>query len=64
MGLWWDELGLDKQQAATTEYLEKYGHLFPSELREGSAARIRANFPKVLEEHPRMIQRMRRVLRR
>jgi hypothetical protein len=57
----WNELSVDEQLAATTEYLEKYGHLLPSELTEGSAVRIRANFPRVLEEHPRILQRMRRV---
>ena len=28
---------------------------------EGYAVRIRANFVKVLEEHPRIVQRLRRV---
>jgi hypothetical protein len=55
----WEGLSLDEQLAVSEEYLEKYGHLLPSELTEGSAARIRANFLKVLEEHPRMIQKLR-----
>ena len=43
------------------EYLKKYGHLLPSELTEGSAARVRANFPKVLAQHPKILQKTRRL---
>jgi hypothetical protein len=57
----WDELSIDEKLAVPTEYLEKHGHLLPPELTEGSAARIRVNFRKVLEEHPRILQRTRRV---
>ena len=58
---YWANLTLDEKLAAPDEYLQKYGHLLPSELTEGSAARIRVNFPKVLEEHPKMIRRMRKI---
>jgi len=58
---YWDNLNLDEKLAAPDEYINKYGHLLPSELTEGSAARIRVNFPKVLEEHPKIIHRMRRI---
>jgi len=58
---YWDALTVDEKVAASAEYLEKYGHLLPSEITEGSAARVRANFTKVLEEHPRLIQRTRQV---
>ena len=47
--------------SASQEYLDKYGHLLASELTEGSAGRLRANFLKVLENHPEFIQRLRRV---
>jgi hypothetical protein len=57
----WNELSVDEKLAVPTEYIEKYGHLLPPELTEGSATRIRVNFPKVLEEHPRILQRTRRV---
>jgi hypothetical protein len=43
------------------EYIRDYGHLLPSEITEGSAGRIYANFPKVLKEHPYLMRRMRRV---
>jgi hypothetical protein len=57
----WENLSIDEQVEATEEYLGKYGHLLPSELTEGSAARIRANFIKVLEEHSHLIKRMRDI---
>ena len=58
---YWESLTLDEKLAAPDEYLQKYGHLLPSELTEGSAARLRVNFPRVLEEHPKMIRRMRKI---
>ena len=57
----WDSLSTGEKLAAADEYLKKFGHLLPSELTEGSAARIRANLPKVLEEHPRLLQRIGRI---
>jgi hypothetical protein len=57
----WNALSTDEQIGVIEEYIKKYGHLLPSELTEGSAARIKMNFPKVLKEHPRLIKRMRNV---
>ena len=61
IGQYWEELTTDEMISAPTEYLAKYGHLLPSELTEGSAVRIRANFPKVLEKHPYLLQQIRRT---
>ena len=58
---YWHSLSVDEQLAATDEYLAKYGHLLPWELTEGSAARIKADFVKVLAEHPKIIKRMRNI---
>ena len=58
---YWNGLTVEEQIAATDEYLREYEHLLPSELTQGSAVRIKANFPKVLKEHPKMIRRMRRI---
>ena len=57
----WQTLSTDEKLAVSQEYLDKYGHLLPYELTSGSAARIRANFLKVLEEHPRIIRRLRGI---
>lgn len=58
---YWNGLSIPEKLAAADEYLGKYGHLLPSELTEGSAARVRANLPKVLEEHPRLLRRLRGI---
>ncbi len=60
---YWNSLSADEMFDATTEYLEKYGHLLPSELTEGRAVRVRANFMKVLEQHPRLINEFRKICR-
>jgi hypothetical protein len=57
---YWQDLSNDEKIAAAQEYICKYGHLLPSELTEGSAARILVNFTKVLEEHPKLIKRLRK----
>jgi len=57
----WEGLSTDEKLAASLEYLDKYGHLLPSELISGSAARVRANFLQVLKEHPRMMERLRGI---
>jgi len=55
---YWHNLTTQEKLDAAEEYLKKYGHLLPSELTEGSAARIRGFFHKVLEEHPKLIRRL------
>ena len=61
IGEYWKKLTLDERFAASDEYLEKYGHLLPSELTEDNAVRIRANFRQVLEKHPEIIRKIRRL---
>jgi hypothetical protein len=58
---YWEGLSLDEKLAAPDEYLLKYGYLLPEEWTKGSAPRVRAFFVKVLEQHPAMIRRMRRI---
>ena len=57
----WDGLSVDEKLSVMDEYLAKYGHLLPSELTEGGAFRIKANFTKVLEKHPLILQRLGRI---
>jgi hypothetical protein len=57
----WETLSTDEELAVCDEYLNKYGHLLPPELTSGSAARVRANFLKVLEEHPSIMKRLRNI---
>jgi len=56
-----DSLSIDQQLAASSEYLAKHGHLLPSEITEASAARIHANFAKVLEKHPWLVLKLHEV---
>ncbi len=58
---YWNGLSIEEKLAAPDEYLERFGHLLPSELTEGSAGRVRAGFPKVLREHPALMQRLSRI---
>jgi hypothetical protein len=59
--LFLNRLSAEERIATAREYLRKYGHLLPSELTEGGAARIVENFAQVLKEHPRLIRKLRRV---
>ena len=45
--------------AVIDEYAEKYGQFLPKSYLEGNRVFLKMNFIKVLEEHPRMIQRLR-----
>lgn len=58
---YWDGLTVDEKLAASDEYIRNYGHLLPNEMTEGNAPRIKAFFCKVLEEHPKIIRKMRRI---
>ena len=55
------DLSIDQQLEASSEYLAKHGHLLPSEMTEKSAARIHAEFRKVLENHPWMLLKIHKV---
>ena len=57
----WDGLSVDERLAIADEYLRKYGHLLPSEVTEASAARLRVNMPRVLQEHPRLLREFRQI---
>lgn len=59
----WSRLSVDELHAATDEYLRDYGRYLPSEMVENGAARLRANFTRVLERHPALIRRIRRSTR-
>jgi hypothetical protein len=50
-----------QQLDACSEYLSKYGSLLPPEMTEASAARIRADFRKVLERHPWLLKKTHEV---
>ena len=57
----WEGLSATEKLEAADEYLAEYGHLLPSELTENRAVRLKMDFPKVLAEHTRMMQRLSRI---
>jgi len=61
INFFWNNSSVEEQLNAAEEFLGKYGHLLPSELTEGSAARIRGNLPKVLAEYPNLLQKLNRI---
>lgn len=61
---YWNSLSLAEKRIAPGEYLRRFGHLLPTELTEGSAARIRGDFPRFLNEYPTLVRRLREVARR
>jgi len=60
----WGSLSIPAKLAATDEYLQIAGHLVPSEMAEAGAVRIRADLPKVLIEHPKLLWQLQKALRR
>lgn len=57
----WESLSVDEKLKFPDEYVAEYGHLLPDELTEKGAFRVKANFPKVLEHHPNVLNRLRGV---
>ena len=58
---YWNRLSNEEKWAATDEYLAKFGHLLPTDVTEGGAARLRAFFPQFLAKHPFLTKRLRSV---
>ena len=58
---YWNHLTPNEILAAMEEYVDLYGHLLPSEMTEGGAGRIKANFLKVLNHHPKLLRTLRNV---
>lgn len=54
------ERSVSELLADADEYVASYRHLLPSEIAEGSAARIHANIRNVLKQHPFVERRIRR----
>ena len=61
---YWNSLTNEQRHKAIQEFLDNYSHLLPSELTEGSAARIRVNFPEFLAKFPELLEKLRRAVRR
>ena len=58
---YWNGLTTQQKILAGREYLDKYGHLLPSELTEGSGIRVRVNLPDFLIKHHDLIRDLGRI---
>ena len=56
----WHSLSCAEQFTMMDEYLQKYGSLLPPSLAQGGVAEMWVHFPRILKEHPRLLQRMSR----
>ncbi len=57
---YWSRLSVDEKLAAPDEYVEKYQDILPQKTKE-ETVRLKIAFSKVLEEHPRMLKRLREL---
>lgn len=57
----WISLSAKERFDAINEYIDKFRGLLPVETRAGSSSGLKVRFWEVLEEHPRMLQRLRRA---
>ena len=55
---YWNGLSVEEKLAAPDEYLANWSHMIPEELTEGSAGRIRSDFPKMLIEHAKALRKL------
>jgi hypothetical protein len=58
---YWSGLTIQERLDASREYLQKFGHLLPGDVTEGSAPRVRAYLPQFLKQHPRLVGQLRGV---
>ncbi|RKY10697.1 MAG: hypothetical protein DRP56_00325 [Planctomycetota bacterium] len=64
VGIIWEQLSNDDKFATMDEYLQEFGHLWPDELTENGAARLKVNFPKTLQLHLENIRKLSKSLDR
>ncbi|MBI4659760.1 MAG: hypothetical protein HY735_13045 [Verrucomicrobia bacterium] len=58
---YWTVSSAERLTEDAKAYLERFQDILPGDLTEGSGAAIRANFRKVLLEHPKLILRLQRI---
>jgi hypothetical protein len=59
----WNSLNTEEKLDTIDEFLRKYGYILPTEFTEGSAAHLRMNFSRFLEQYPQFLLEMRRSIR-
>ncbi len=53
-----EKLSHDQKFAVMDEYIKEFGHLWPDELIENGALRLKKNFPKTLQLHIENIRKL------
>ena len=59
----WNNLSNDEKLETVDEFLNKFGHILPSEYTGGGGAYLKANFPRFLEKYPQLLMEIRRSVR-
>ena len=57
----WRQLSFEEQIAVTREYMSEYGSLLPASVADRSSVDLVLGFPRLLREHPRILQRASRI---
>ena len=57
----WNELSPNEWDDVADSYIDKFGHLFPSDVLEGEALRIRQHLPDILMMHPDLVRGIRNI---
>ncbi|MBA4369834.1 MAG: hypothetical protein C0403_19575 [Desulfobacterium sp.] len=58
----WESLTNGEKLETVDEFLQKFGHLLPSEYTSGGGAYLKVNFPRVLEKYPQLLMEIRRAM--
>ena len=64
VGVIWERLSNDDRFVVMDEYLQEFGHLWPDEMTENGAVRLKVNFPKTLQLHLENIRKLSKLLDR
>ena len=62
IGVLWQKLSPEQMLAVMDEYVCTFKHLWPREMTEGKALRLKVNFPKTLELHIESIKKLHKSL--
>lgn len=59
----WNSLSNHEKLETVDEFLEKFGHILPSEYTSGRGAYLKMHFPRVLAQYPQLVMEIRKALR-
>ena len=64
VGIIWERLSNDDKFVVMDEYLKEFGHLWPDELTENGAVRLKVNFSKTMQLHIENVRKLSESLKR